>query len=102
MVLCPEAITGDSLWKMQAYRLAMFAADVGWEDVTRLLRDRRTVSLANQLYRSLGSIGANLAEAAKRPEAQDPTMRGSTSMRWAPHAKAVIGTTRDATYWAKK
>ena len=71
MVLCPEAITGDSLWKMQAYRLAMFAADVGWEDVTRLLRDRRTVSLANQLYRSLGSIGANLAEGYSRGTGPD-------------------------------
>jgi len=67
----PEAITGDSLWKMQAYRLAMFAADVGWEDVTRLLRDRRTVSLANQLYRSLGSIGANLAEGYSRGTGPD-------------------------------
>lgn len=67
----PEAITGDSLCKMQAYRLAMFAPDVRWEDVTKLLRDRRTVSLANQLYRSLGSIGANLAEGYSRGTGPD-------------------------------
>ena len=29
--LVPEAITADSLWKMAAYRLALFLADVGWE-----------------------------------------------------------------------
>lgn len=66
-----EAITGDSLCKMQAYRLAMFAPDVGWEDVARLLRDRRTVALANQLYRALGSIGANLAEGYSRGTGPD-------------------------------
>ena len=58
----PETITADSLWKMQAYRLALFLADIGWHDVTKLMRDRRTIGLADQLYRSLGSIGANLAE----------------------------------------
>ena len=25
----PEEITGDSLWKMEAYRLGLFAADMG-------------------------------------------------------------------------
>jgi len=30
----PEEIKGDSLWKMEAYRLALFAADLGWYDVT--------------------------------------------------------------------
>jgi len=30
----PGEITGDSLWKMEAYRLAPFVADVGWYDVT--------------------------------------------------------------------
>ena len=58
----PSGITGDSLWKMRAYQLALFAADVGWNDVTKLARDHRTQSLSDQLYRSLGSIGANLAE----------------------------------------
>jgi hypothetical protein len=27
----PETITGDALWRVQAYRLALFAADIGWE-----------------------------------------------------------------------
>ncbi len=37
----PETITGDSLWKMTAYRLALFLADLGWHDVTKLMRDQR-------------------------------------------------------------
>ncbi|GAB4546593.1 MAG: hypothetical protein Kow0063_41060 [Anaerolineae bacterium] len=39
----PGVIKGDSLWKMTAYRLALFAADVGWHDMTRLVQDRRTL-----------------------------------------------------------
>ena len=58
----PEEITNDSLWKMEAYRLGLFAADVGWHDVTKLMRDKRTVEMSNQLYRALGSISTNLAE----------------------------------------
>jgi hypothetical protein len=58
----PETITADSLWKMQAYRFALFLADIGWHDVTKLMQDRRTIGLADQLYRSLGSIGSNLMQ----------------------------------------
>ena len=58
----PEVIRVDSLWKMEAYRLSLFIGDVGWLDATKLMQDRRTVALSDQLYRALGSISANLAE----------------------------------------
>ncbi len=58
----PEVIRADSLWKMEAYRLSLFIGDVGWLDVTKLMQDRRTLALSDQLYRALGSISANLAE----------------------------------------
>ena len=67
----PQAITGDPLWKMTVYRLALFAADVGWQDVTKLAKDRRTSSLSDQLYRSLGSISANIAEGYSRGSGKD-------------------------------
>ena len=56
---------------MKAYRLGLFAADLGWHDVTKLMRDKRTQDLANQLYRALGSIGANLAEGYSRGTGRD-------------------------------
>lgn len=31
----PETIRGDSLWKVKAYRLALFLTDLGWHDVTK-------------------------------------------------------------------
>ncbi len=67
----PEAITGDVLWKMRVYRLGLFAADVGWEDVSKLMLDPRTLKLADQLYRSLGSISANIAEGYSRSSGKD-------------------------------
>jgi four helix bundle protein len=67
----PEPITGDLLWKMKVYRLALFAADVGWHDVTKLVQDRRTLALSNQLCRALGSISANIAEGYSRGSGKD-------------------------------
>lgn len=67
----PDDITLDSLWRMKVYRLSLFAAEMGWYDVTKLMSDRRTRSLADQLYRSLGSIGANLAEGYSRGTGKD-------------------------------
>jgi len=67
----PDAITRDPLWRMRVYRLSLFVADVGWPDVTRLARDRRTTTLSDQLYRALGSIGANIAEGYSRSSTKD-------------------------------
>ena len=35
----PLEIKGDSLWKMEAYRLALFSSEIGWHDVTELMKD---------------------------------------------------------------
>jgi four helix bundle protein len=67
----PAEITGDSLWKMEAYRLGLFIADLGWHDVTKLMRDGRTLGLSGQLYQALGSISANLAEGYSRGTGKD-------------------------------
>ena len=62
----PPAIRGDVLWRFLAYRLALFASKVGWHDVCELARDPRMVSVSDQLFRSLGSISANIAEGFSR------------------------------------
>ncbi len=67
----PASIQGDPLWRTEVDRLALFAADIGWHDVTALAADRRTLSLADQLYRALGSIGANIAEGYSRGTGPD-------------------------------
>ena len=67
----PIEIVGDPLWKVEAYRLALFAADLGWRDVTKLLSDKRTLELSDQLYRAIGSIGANISEGYSRGTGKD-------------------------------
>jgi len=88
----PKEITGDSLWKMEAYRLALFAAEAGWQDVTRLLRDKRTFGLSDQLYRALGSISANLAEGYSRGTGKDR----------ARFYEYALGSTRESRDWYYK
>jgi four helix bundle protein len=67
----PQEITQDRLWSIEAYRLALFAGEIGWRDATKLLRDKRTRGLSDQLYRAVGSISANLAEGYSRGTGKD-------------------------------
>jgi four helix bundle protein len=67
----PEEITNDPLWRMEVYRLALFASDLAWHDVSRLVQDKRTISLADQLYEAVGSISANIAEGYSRSSGKD-------------------------------
>ncbi len=66
-----DSITGDPLWKVEAYRLALLLADIAWSDVTVLIGDKRTADLAGQLYRAIGSIGANISEGYSRGSGKD-------------------------------
>ena len=67
----PAEITNDPLWNMKVYRLAVFAGDLAWRDVSRLVKDKRTIGLSDQLYRAVGSIGANVAEGYSRQSGKD-------------------------------
>lgn len=67
----PRTIKDDSLWKMAAYRLALFLSDLGWYDVTKLMKDARTIGLSDQLYRALGSVCGNIEEGYSRGTGKD-------------------------------
>jgi four helix bundle protein len=67
----PKAITDDSVWRITAYRLALFLGDVAWLDTARLAQSRQTIGLASQLYEAVGSINANLAEGYSRGTGRD-------------------------------
>lgn len=67
----PDAISGDPLWKMVVYRYAMFIGDLAWHDATKLMSDRRTIGLSEQLYEAVGSIGANISEGYSRSSGKD-------------------------------
>lgn len=67
----PDEIREDALWNQEAYRLALFAADLGWHDTTKLFRDGRTLKLAAQLFDAVGSVGANISEGYSRGHQKD-------------------------------
>ncbi len=67
----PKELTNDPLWRMEVFQLAVFAGDLAWHDVSKLVQDKRTVGLADQLYRAVGSISANIAEGYNRQSGKD-------------------------------
>jgi four helix bundle protein len=83
---------------MKAYRLALFLSDISWFDITKLMRDRRTMGVADQLYRAVGSIGANLAEGyyhctgPNRARLYEYALRSSRESRdWYHKSKQILG-----------
>lgn len=85
----PQTITGDPLWNIRAYRLALRLADEAWGDVSLLAKDLRTAALANQLYKAVGSISANIGEGYSR---------GSPRER-AHFYEYALGSAREARDW---
>jgi four helix bundle protein len=67
----PQEIKGDTVWRVEAYRLSLLVSDIGWEDVTVLSKDRRTWGIADQLYRALGSMSANIEEGYSKGTGKD-------------------------------
>jgi len=83
---------------MTVYRLALYASEIGWQDVRLLDRARLTRPVAPQLYRALGSIVANIAEGYSRSSGVDRARfheygLGSTreSVGWYFVARPVLG-----------
>lgn len=61
----PKEIKNDAVWSLKVYRIALFAADLSWFDIKPIL-DKKLFSLSDQLYRSIGSVSANIAEGYSR------------------------------------
>ncbi len=67
----PPEIVNDPIWKLEVCRLALFAYDIGWEDILKLSKEKLMFSVADQLHRALGSISANLTEGYSRSKGLD-------------------------------
>ncbi len=67
----PSDITQDPLWKLEVYRLALFISDISWQDAITLNKNPLTRDLADQLYRAVCSVSANIAEGYSRSTGKD-------------------------------
>ena len=93
-------IKADALWKVRAYRLSLFLGDLAWQDVTKLMRDRRTIGIAEQVYRAVGSLGSDIAEGYSRSTGKDRARFYEYAL--VRRGKSGIGTTRLAMCWGQK
>ena len=62
----PSDITRDTLWRIAAYRLSLFLADLARRDTAPLFKSRRTEDIADQLLRATRKISACIAEGYSR------------------------------------
>jgi four helix bundle protein len=88
----PSSRKIDSVWKVTTYRHALFLRDLCWEDISSPLKGKRTISIADQLYRAVSSIGANIAEGCSR----------STGKERVPFYQCALGFTCEARDWYYK
>jgi four helix bundle protein len=61
----PEDLKSDVVWRIEGYRISLFLSDACWYDTQQLI-DNKRFALADQLYRSVGSISANIIEGYSR------------------------------------
>ncbi|MGA7731640.1 MAG: four helix bundle protein [Chloroflexia bacterium] len=90
-------IKADSVWRVEAYRLSLFAGELGWHDTEKLIANHHMRGVADQLYRALGSISANIAEGYSRGTSKDRAhfyeyALGSAreSLTWYHHTKHIL------------
>ncbi len=76
---------------MAAYSHATRALTAAWTDVRVLLRRQPGVAVAGQLYRAVGSVGANLAEGYSRSSGPDR----------ARFFEYALGSARESIHWYK-
>ena len=83
----PPDLFGDTIWRLPAYRLSRYLGHVVREDL-RIIRSRST-NVAEQLERSIDSIGSNISEGYGR-------LHGRERARFYEFA---LGSAREAREW---
>ena len=92
LVDVPSEITHDPIWKLEVYRLGLFAGDIGLQDALFLMKQPLMLSVADQLHRSLDSISVNLTEGYSRSKGPDR----------ARFIEASLGSARESRDWYYK
>jgi four helix bundle protein len=84
-----NVITSDRLWHVAAYRKSLRLIDLALSDTTLVSRSRLHEPTSRQLYRAIGSIGANIAEGYSR----------STGFDRARFFEYGLGSVRESLVW---
>jgi four helix bundle protein len=62
----PPDLFGDPIWRLPAYRIALFFSHIISEDVSQLLDAHCPGHIVGQLERSIDSVGVNISEGYSR------------------------------------
>lgn len=68
---CSTAFTSDMLWKLDAYRAALFLIHLARTDARALRKRGMSRNLTDQLLEAAGSVSGNLSEGYSRPTRAD-------------------------------
>ena len=68
---CPDAITSDAIWSLDAYRASLYLLDLSRGDMRLAGKLHLDFGLRGQLLQAAGSVGANLAEGYSRSTRAD-------------------------------
>ena len=88
----PVDLLGDAMWRLPAYRIAALLAIVCREDAVLLMKSTVTARIAEQLIRSVDSIGANIAEGYGRASGRER----------ARFFEFALGSAREAREWYRR
>jgi four helix bundle protein len=86
---CPVELTSDVIWNLDVYRRALFLQHVARRDCGKLLGEGPRSTLADQLTRAAGSVGANIGEGYSRSTRAD-------RLRFLAYS---LGSTRECIAW---
>jgi four helix bundle protein len=86
---CPRTITSDVIWKLDAYRAAMFLMHLSRADCLAMLAASPGNAVAEQLLRATASVSANIGEGYSRSTRAD-------RLRFFDYA---LGSTRECVTW---
>lgn len=82
----PAAVRSDPLWGREVYRLALYVADLAWDDARRLTAARASAAAGDHLCAALGALGGAIASAERR----------RTAAERARHHAEALGLVRDS------
>ena len=88
----PPEITVDTIWRMSAYRLALYAISLAQSDARQIRANRLTRPHLDQLLRAVGAISADLDEGYSR----------SSGRERAHYYEYALGSARESRGWYYK
>jgi four helix bundle protein len=88
----PADLFGDPIWRLPAYRIALFLSDIGQADWDFLRKSSCPAHIVDQLLRSVDSVRANISEGYSR-------LSGRERARY---FEMALGSAREARDWYRR